>query len=136
MQKPNPVLYPVHKCEGIIEAASPGNLSSGFPTRSDTNRDVQQRKMTRYWNFRIEEVEVLYCLCSDKKGVVTTHLICVFLFAYAKIRFSHAADQLNNIYDVYDMAMYISSSKVASLHLIKLLPQFDNMTCLTMLQNP
>ena len=105
MQKHNPVLFPIHKFEDIIGAASPENLSLGFPTRSDTNRDKQPRKMARCWNFRIKKVEVLHFLCSEKKGVVITHLICIFLFAYAKIRFSHDADQSYNSFDVNDMSL-------------------------------
>ena len=34
----------------------------------------------------------MYCLCSENKdadAVVTTQLICAFVFAYPKIRFSH-----------------------------------------------
>ena len=47
---------------------------SGLPTRSDTNRAIQSQKMVRGFKFQI-------------KKVVGT--ICVFVFAYAKIRFSH-----------------------------------------------
>ena len=40
----------------------------------------------------IEEVEGLYYLCSENKGAdqlhVAAHLICVFIFAYEKSRFS------------------------------------------------
>ena len=35
------------------------NLSSGFPTRSDTNRTVQSQKMARYLEFQMLEVEGL-----------------------------------------------------------------------------
>ena len=35
------------------------NLSSGFPTRSDTNRAVQPQKMARGLEFPILEVEGL-----------------------------------------------------------------------------
>ena len=45
------------------------DLSSVFPTRSDTNRAVQLRKMARGWKFQIEEVEGLSYLCSKRKGV-------------------------------------------------------------------
>ena len=44
------------------------NLSSGLPTRSDTNRAVQQQKMARDLKFRIKEVGELYYLCSENKG--------------------------------------------------------------------
>ena len=43
-------------------------MSSGFPTRSDTNRAVQKQKMARGLKFRIYEVEGLYYLCSENKG--------------------------------------------------------------------
>ena len=47
-------------------------VSSGLPTRSDTNRAVQPHKlphkMARSFNFRIKEVEALYYLCSENKG--------------------------------------------------------------------
>ena len=41
-----------------IWAASQENLSSGFHTRSDTNRAVKPQKMARGLKFRIQEVEV------------------------------------------------------------------------------
>ena len=47
--------------------------SSGFPTRSDTNRAVQPRKMARGLKFRIEEVEGLYYPCSENKGADQLH---------------------------------------------------------------
>ena len=39
----------------------------------------------------------MYYLCSENKGADQLHdakLICVFVFAYAKIRFSHVAAQI------------------------------------------
>ena len=44
------------------------NRSSGFPTRSDTNRAVQQQKMARGLKFRTYDGEVLYYPCSENKG--------------------------------------------------------------------
>ena len=44
------------------------NRSSGFPTRSDTNRAVQPQNMARGWKLRIQEVEGLYYPCSENKG--------------------------------------------------------------------
>ena len=44
------------------------NRSSGFPTRSDTNRAAQLLKMARDLKFRVYEEEVLYYLCSKNKG--------------------------------------------------------------------
>ena len=36
----------------------------------------------------------MYYLCSENKGAVTAQLICAFVFAYAKSRFSHDVAQL------------------------------------------
>ena len=44
------------------------NRSSGFPTRSDTNRAVQSKKVARCLKFQIKEVEGLYYPCSENKG--------------------------------------------------------------------
>ena len=44
------------------------NRSSGFPTRSDTNRAIQSLKMATCLKFRIEEEEGLYYPCSENKG--------------------------------------------------------------------
>ena len=44
------------------------NLSSGIPTRSDTNRAVRPQKMARGLKFRIQKVENLYYLCSENEG--------------------------------------------------------------------
>ena len=44
------------------------SLSSGFPTRSDTNRAVQPQKMARGLKFRFKEVEELHYPCSENKG--------------------------------------------------------------------
>ena len=49
-------------------AASRQSLSSGFPTRSDTNWTVQPQKMARCLKFRIYEVNGLYYPCSKNKG--------------------------------------------------------------------
>ena len=43
-------------------------LSSGFQTRSDTNRAVQSQKMVSGLKFWIEQVEGLYYLCSENNG--------------------------------------------------------------------
>ena len=42
--------------------------SSGFPTRSDTNRPVDLQKMARSLKFRIYEEEEMYYACSENKG--------------------------------------------------------------------
>ena len=41
---------------------------SGFPTRSDTNRAVEQQKMARRLKYQIKEVEGVICLYSETKG--------------------------------------------------------------------
>ena len=73
-------------------ASSLENLSSGFPTRSDTNWAVQPQKMAIGLKFQIKEVEGLYYPCSENKAAdqlrsVTAQLICVFVFAYTESRF-------------------------------------------------
>ena len=68
---------------------------SGFPTRSDTIQAVQLQKMARGLQFRIKKVEGLHYPCSENEGADQLRdyreakLICVFVFAYAKSRFSH-----------------------------------------------
>ena len=49
-------------------AASRENQSSGFPAMSNTIRAVQLQKMAGGLKFLLEEVEVLYYLCSENKG--------------------------------------------------------------------
>ena len=44
------------------------NRSSGFPTRSDTNRAVQPQKIARGLKFRIKVVEGLYYPYSENIG--------------------------------------------------------------------
>ena len=44
------------------------NPFSGFPTRSETKRAVQLKKVAIGLKFRILEVEGLYYLCSENKG--------------------------------------------------------------------
>ena len=58
------------------------NPSSGFLTRSDTNRPVQLQDMVRgqkVWISKVEEF--MYYPCSENKGA--DQLICAFVFAYA-----------------------------------------------------
>ena len=75
----------------------------GFPTRSDTNWSVQQQKMARGLKFWIKEVEGLHYLCSENKGADQlcgyrkADQICVFVFAYAKSRFSHIAAPISSL---------------------------------------
>ena len=49
------------------------NLALGCPTMSDTNLTVQPQTMTRTLKFLIEEVEILYHLCSKNKGSDQLH---------------------------------------------------------------
>ena len=42
--------------------------SSGFQTRSNTNRAVQSQKMARGLKFRIKVIEALYYPYSENKG--------------------------------------------------------------------
>ena len=67
------------------------NLSSGFPTRSDTNRAIQPHKMTRGLKFQIKQVDGVYYLCIENKGA---DLLCC-VFAYAKSRFYQDAAHLS-----------------------------------------
>ena len=59
--------------------------SSGFPTRSHTNRAVQPHEMPHERNCTIR--------VAKTKGLISfaviAKLICVFVFAYAKSWFSH-----------------------------------------------
>ena len=44
------------------------NRSSGFPTRSDTNRPVQSQKKVRILKFWVEVEEDLYYTSSENNG--------------------------------------------------------------------
>ena len=63
------------------------------------NRAAQLLNMARGLKFWIYEVEGLYYPLVKTKALisceVTTQLICVFVFAYAKIWFSHIAANIN-----------------------------------------
>ena len=68
--------------------------SSGFPTGFDTNRAEQPQQMAMGLKFRVKVVDGLYYpyIAKTKALIscaVTAQLICVFVFAYAKSRFSH-----------------------------------------------
>ena len=53
------------------------------------------QEMARGLKFRMWEVQELHCLCSENEGADqfrgTAKLICAHVLAYAKSRFSHAA---------------------------------------------
>ena len=52
------------------------NQSSGFPTRSDTNRPVQSQKQARSLKFRIKQEEKLYYPCIENKGTDQLRSYC------------------------------------------------------------
>ena len=52
------------------------NRSSGFPTRSDTNRSVQPQKMARGLKFRIYVVQGSYYTYSENKGADQLRSYC------------------------------------------------------------
>ena len=70
-------------------------------TLSDTNRAVQLQKMARSLNFRILQIEGLYCLCSENKGADQLRgyreADLRLYFANAKRLFSHDAAQIDMI---------------------------------------
>ena len=72
------------------------NRSSGFPTRSDTNRAVQSQRMAIKCNFAFRKQRNCTSYVAKTKALisfaVTAKLICVFVFAYAKCKFSHDED--------------------------------------------
>ena len=74
-------------------------MSSGFPTRSDTNQTVQPQKIVRILKIWIREKRECTIEVAKTKALigfaVTANLICVFAFAYAKC----VIILLNNIYD-------------------------------------
>ena len=59
-------------CDHLHRAETQENLSSGFPTRSDTNRPVQSQKKARNFRFR-KKTNFTFC-------VVTAKLICAIAF--------------------------------------------------------
>ena len=63
----------------------------GVTTRSHTNRAVQSLNMARGLKFRIQKVQGLCYPCSENKGAdqLRVSALRVFVFAYAKSRFSH-----------------------------------------------
>ena len=64
-----------------------------------TNLAVQSLNMARGLKFQIQKIEGLYYPCSENKGAdqVTAQLICIFVFAYAKSRFSHDTAHIKNL---------------------------------------
>ena len=70
-----------------------------FPTWFDTNQAVQLQKMVRGLKFGFRKKRDCTVHVAKTKALisfaVTAKLICVFVFAYAKIRFSHDAAQIS-----------------------------------------
>ena len=62
---------------------------------------TQTGKIIRGLKFQIQEIEELfYCVAKTKALIsfaVTTKLICVFVFAYARSRFSHDTTQILSV---------------------------------------
>ena len=74
------------------------------------------QKMSSGLKFRIKEVEELYCLCSEKKTLisfaVTTKLIFAYVLPYAKSRFIHAAQlSINLLANFYYTAVALNAHK-------------------------
>ena len=69
--------------------------------QADTNLAVQKQKMARGLKFREERDCTIY-LAKTKtliSCVATAQLICAFVFAYAKNRFSHGVAHIGCIFD-------------------------------------
>ena len=69
--------------------ASRENLSSEFPTRSDTNQTVQPQKMAT--RLEISDLESRVSVLSMQRKYLK--LICAFVLAYTKSRLSHDESQ-------------------------------------------
>ena len=69
-----------------------------FPTRSDRNRAVQPQKMARGLKFQIRKKRDCTIHVAKTKALISSvfiaQLICSFVFAYAKSRFSHDSAQI------------------------------------------
>ena len=82
-------------------------IARKFPTRSrctGINRAVTPHKMARGLKFQIWEEDGLFYLRSKTKGVISctfsAQLICAFIFASAKYRFSHDTAHIASILDM------------------------------------
>ena len=78
----------------------PQREKTGLPTRSDTNRAIKSQKMDRSLKFRVKKKmdRTIYVVKTKTliSCAVTAQLICFFVFANAKIRFSHDAVHILN----------------------------------------
>ena len=77
-----------------MSAMSQENLSSGFPTWSDTNQAVQPQKVARGLKFRTDEVEGLCYLIYVEKTMAL--ISCAPLF-------SHTCVCKKQVFSWYDM---------------------------------
>ena len=76
---------------------------------------MQSLNIARGLKFRIQKVEGLYYSCSKNKGAdqfavtfaITAKLICIFVFALTKIRFSHDAAHL--MYVLHVICLFVVS---------------------------
>ena len=78
--------------QSVIWAATSENRSSGIPTRSNTTGLYRHRRWLETWNFRFRKQRDCTIQVAKTKTLisfaVTAKLICVFVFAHAKIGFS------------------------------------------------
>ena len=74
-------------------SSSQENLSSGLPTRRNTNLPVQPVKMATGLKFLIEKVEGFCLLCSENKGADQLHGCCT---ADLYLCFSHMQQELSH----------------------------------------
>ena len=66
-----------------------------LPNRSDTNQDVQAKKLARGWKFWIKNCTIRMAKTKTLISFAdTAKLICAFGFAYADCLFSHEAAQI------------------------------------------
>ena len=88
------VLPPCLTCgSGLFEPRCEKTGFWGFPTRSDSNLAVKPQKMASGFKFGFRKKRDCTIRVAKTKALisfaVTAKLICVFVFAYTKIRFSN-----------------------------------------------
>ena len=75
------------------------NLSSGFPTSSDTNQAVRLQKIVAGLNFLIRKYRDCTIYVVKTKALIscraTAQLVWAFVLAYARSRFFHDAAQMS-----------------------------------------
>ena len=93
--EPSPKIIETLKCIDYVLAQSVAGQQKtgfrGFRTRSNTNQAVQLQKMSGGLKFRKKRDCTIYVAKSKAliSCAVTSQLILVFVFAYAKSQFSH-----------------------------------------------